>query len=57
MKQVKVPVEQFDRVSGYFRPTFAMNRGKQEEQRERKRFDVKRLITNEAQEDLVLSHS
>ena len=57
MKQVKVPVEQFDRVSGYFRPTFAMNRGKQEEQRERKRFDVKQLITNEVQEDLVLSHS
>ena len=57
MKQVKVPVEQFDRVSGYFRPTFAFNKGKREEQRERKRFDVKKLIPNEVNSELVLSHS
>ena len=57
MKQVKVPVEQFDRVSGYFRPTFAMNKGKREEQRERKRFDVKKLNSNEVNTELVLSHS
>lgn len=57
MKQVKVPVEQFDRVSGYFRPTFAMNRGKQEEQKERKRFDVKKLNSSEVNTELILSHS
>ena len=57
MKQVKVPVEQYDRVSGYFRPTFAMNKGKQEEQKERKRFDVKKLIPLEVNEELMLSHS
>lgn len=57
MKQVKVPVECYDRVSGYFRPNFAMNPGKREEQKERKRYDVKKLVLNEVKADLILSHS
>jgi transposase len=28
MKQLKMPVETYDRVTGYFRPTFTMNKGK-----------------------------
>jgi anaerobic ribonucleoside-triphosphate reductase len=35
-KEVKVPVEVYSRVVGYFRPVNQWNKGKQEEFRERK---------------------
>lgn len=38
-----VPTEIYDRCVGYFRPTFTMNKGKQDEQKERKRFDPKKI--------------
>ena len=42
-KKLKVPVEQFDRVCGYFRPSFSANPGKREEMRERKRTSIEQI--------------
>lgn len=38
--KLKIPVECYSRVVGYFRPTSQWNKGKQEEFRERKNYDV-----------------
>lgn len=35
-----MPVECWSRVTGYFRPVSAWNKGKQEEFKDRKRFDM-----------------
>lgn len=40
MKTKKIPCEIYDRVVGYYRPTNQFNKGKQEEQKERKRYDA-----------------
>jgi anaerobic ribonucleoside-triphosphate reductase len=39
-KQRKIPNEVYDRVSGYLRPVSQFNKGKQEEQKQRKRYKV-----------------
>ena len=36
----KIPVEVYDRTVGYFSSTMMMNKGKKEEQKNRKRFDA-----------------
>jgi anaerobic ribonucleoside-triphosphate reductase len=39
-KEIKVPVEVYSRVAGYFRPVNQWNKGKQEEFRERKEYSL-----------------
>ncbi len=53
-KTVKVPVEVYSRVVGYFRPVNQWNRGKQEEFKERKTYIVNRetVLSNEYQRTL-----
>jgi anaerobic ribonucleoside-triphosphate reductase len=41
MAEIKVPVEVWSRVVGYFRPLHDWNRGKREEFRERKPVKIK----------------
>lgn len=43
-KELKVPVEVYSRVVGYFRPVNQWNKGKQEEFRERKTYDVSQFM-------------
>ena len=40
MAEKKVPTEIYSRVVGYFRPVSQWNKGKKEEFKERKEFDV-----------------
>jgi hypothetical protein len=40
MKELKVPVEVYSRVVGYYRPTAQWNKGKQEEFRQRKEYKM-----------------
>ena len=42
MKQVKIPVECYSRIVGYFRPTSQWNNGKKEEFSERVNLLVKK---------------
>ncbi len=42
MSEKKVPTEIYSRVVGYFRPVNQWNKGKKEEFRQRKEFDVSR---------------
>jgi len=48
-QQVKVPVEVYSRVVGYFRPVNQWNKGKKEEFKERKvyEFDKGAILLNE----------
>ena len=49
----KVPCEIYDRCVGYFRPTEQMNKGKQEEQSMRKRFDANAYCKGEFKKEEV----
>lgn len=40
MKETKCEVEVFSRVTGFFRPVQSWNKGKAEEFKDRKKFDV-----------------
>ncbi len=42
-KEMKIPVEVYSRVVGYFRPVNQWNKGKQEEFRERKVYRVEQI--------------
>jgi len=42
-KKCKAPTEVYQRVTGFFRPVQTYNKGKAEEYRERKTFDVKEV--------------
>jgi len=42
-KKLKVPVEVYSRVVGYFRPVQQWHKGKQQEFKERKTFDMKKI--------------
>jgi len=42
-KNKKIPVEQYTRVVGYFRPIAQMNPGKKEETKERKYYNPKEI--------------
>jgi ribonucleoside-triphosphate reductase (formate) len=46
MKTLKIPTEIYSRVVGYFRPVNQWNKGKQEEFRNRKTYDTKKLGEN-----------
>ncbi len=48
-KELKIPVEVYSRVVGYFRPVNQWNKGKQEEFRERKTFRVEEIPVYEYQ--------
>lgn len=48
-REVKVPVEVYSRVVGYFRPVEQWNKGKQEEFKERKEYKV----SNNADPDII----
>jgi anaerobic ribonucleoside-triphosphate reductase len=50
--EMKVPVEVYSRVVGYFRPVNQWNRGKQEEFNERKVFRTEALYQYEYQGNL-----
>jgi len=43
-KELKVPVEVYSRVVGYFRPVNQWNKGKQQEFRERKEYKIESLM-------------
>lgn len=43
MKVIKIPVECYSRVCGFYRPVSQFNRGKKEEFRERKEYLIKEL--------------
>ena len=45
---IRIPVEVYSRISGYFRPVSQWNRGKQEEFRNRVTVDVRSLCTEMA---------
>lgn len=47
---LKIPVEKYSRVVGYYRPVKAWNKGKKEEFRMRKTFDVSDYIKKESNE-------
>jgi len=49
-KEMKVPVEVYSRIVGYFRPVNQWNRGKQEEFRLRKEFRVDAMEKSPAYE-------
>lgn len=51
-KELKVPVEVYSRVVGYFRPINQWNKGKQEEFRERKVYRVDNVHAYEYQGNL-----
>ncbi len=51
-KELKVPVEVYSRVVGYFRPTNQWNKGKQEEFRERKVYRVEQAPAYEYQRNI-----
>lgn len=42
--EIKIPVETYDRVVGYYRPVDQWNPGKQAEFSERKRIDIERAL-------------
>ena len=42
-KELKIKFEIYSRVSGYFRPVFSWNKGKQEEYSQRNKVDPKTL--------------
>ena len=48
-QQMKVPVEVYSRVVGYFRPVNQWNKGKKEEFKERKVYEIDRgaILANE----------
>lgn len=47
----KMPVEKYDRVCGYFSSTVNMNKGKKDEQANRKRFDANAYCKKEFSEE------
>jgi len=49
-KELKIPVEVYSRVVGYFRPVNQWNKGKQEEFKERKEYQFDRLETQTERE-------
>lgn len=51
-KELKVPVEVYSRVVGYFRPINQWNKGKQEEFRERKVYRVEQAPAYEYQRNI-----
>jgi ribonucleoside-triphosphate reductase len=51
-KELKVPVEVYSRVVGYFRPINQWNKGKQEEFRERKVYRVEQTPVYEYQRNI-----
>jgi hypothetical protein len=51
-KELKVPVEVYSRVVGYFRPINQWNKGKQEEFRERKVYRMDKVNAYEYQGNL-----
>ncbi len=51
-KELKVPVEVYSRVVGYFRPVNQWNKGKQEEFRERKVYRVEQTPAYEYQRNI-----
>ena len=51
-KEMKVPVEVYSRVVGYFRPVNQWNKGKQEEFRERKVYHVEQAPVYEYQRNI-----
>ena len=51
-KELKVPVEVYSRVVGYFRPVNQWNKGKQEEYRDRKVYRVEKAPAYEYQGNL-----
>ena len=51
-KELKVPVEVYSRVVGYFRPINQWNKGKQEEFRERKVYRVEQTPAYEYQRNI-----
>ena len=42
----KIPVEVYSRIVGYFRPVNQWNKGKQEEFKERKEFNIYEISNN-----------
>ena len=52
MAERKVPTEIYSRVVGYFRPVSHWNKGKKEEFRKRKEFDVTKNIPGTIREKI-----
>ena len=44
MKKIKIPVECYSRVVGYFRPVGQWNKGKQEEFKDRQEYKIPKQI-------------
>lgn len=56
MAQCGAETEVFSRVCGYFRPVKNWNKGKREEFKDRKMFDLEQAKNEEAKKETTLAH-